>query len=441
MTVTRHDMTFNMAWLPPYTVFALSILASLCSADSGSSSSDTSAAIIGAIGSVIGYLGGEVAEKDIFDRLLWPERFYNTTSLWILLKIALFVPMSGPVHSAALSALDSFRECKLYSGKRRGHMLRTPFYTNLNAKYYARTDSNSVLEKEARNALPIRILRLVKPPEETANKLNLGDTEAQQDMLRTAVFIHRLYIRYATQGDISSRQFIRVQEKFSIRTWLGLVFSEITAIIFAPVVGFRLGSWFGFWWLAPLLLKVIAVPFRVRREALTIKADDSSRSCMFQVVDEDDGIFLIEGPDLVVCQFFRHYGHPIRTGYSVISDRSREIVSMIIVALYGSIYLVGLLVTIWLDQTIQFVWLGFQLFITLAMLSCRLAGGSTSGTTEEAIANALSVGKEVLFEKLIVMKLETICEDKVGKARTKVAELVRAHSENRFVGPETIITN
>jgi len=430
-------LAFKMAPLPLYLAFALGILPSLSSADSGASSSATSAAIIGAIGSVIGYLGGEVAKQDIFDRLLWPERFYNTTSLWILIKICLFVPMSGPIHSAALSALDSFRKSKLYSGTRHGHMLGTAFYPDLKTKYCARTDAEDVV-KEARNGLPIRVLRLVKPRKQTKHEWKLGDTEGQHEMLRTAVFIHHLYIRYATQGDLSNEQLVRVQEQFTLRTWLGLVFSEITAIILAPVVGFRLGSWFGFWWLAPLLLKVIAVPFRVRREGLVTKADDSSQPSMYEAVDMDDGFLLIEGPDHVVRQFFRHYGHPIRTGCSVISDRCREIILMIIVALYGSIFLVGLLMTIWLDQTIQFVWLGFELYITLAMLSCRLAGGTTSGTTEEAIAHTLSVGKEVLFDKQVVMKLETICEDKVGNAQMKVADLVRAHREKRFPSSETI---
>ena len=34
-------------------------------------------ALSGALGSIIGYLGAEIAEANIFDRLLWPQRFYN----------------------------------------------------------------------------------------------------------------------------------------------------------------------------------------------------------------------------------------------------------------------------------------------------------------------------------------------------------------------------
>ncbi|KAJ4152251.1 hypothetical protein NW754_004046 [Fusarium falciforme] len=36
-----------------------------------------STAIVSALGAVLGYLGAEVAEESIFERILWPQRFFN----------------------------------------------------------------------------------------------------------------------------------------------------------------------------------------------------------------------------------------------------------------------------------------------------------------------------------------------------------------------------
>ena len=59
-------------------------------------------------------------------------------------------------------------------------------------------------------------------------------------------------------------------------------------------------------------------------------------------MEKDRWFFLI---DEVVRQFFRHYGHPVRDSRNVIiPDRIKEVASIWIVALYGSIFPVGLLV-------------------------------------------------------------------------------------------------
>lgn len=84
--------------------------------------------IIGALGSVIGYLGAEAATESFFERLLWPERFFNDANPYVLLKLTLCLPISGPLHGAALESLDTFRNNGLYLGTRRGNMLGTTFY-------------------------------------------------------------------------------------------------------------------------------------------------------------------------------------------------------------------------------------------------------------------------------------------------------------------------
>jgi hypothetical protein len=403
--------------------------------DNGSSSSSgTSAAVIAALGTILGYLGSEAVDESIFERLLWPERFYNTASPLALLKIALCLPMGGPLHTAAIHTLKSFHEHNLYRGARKGDMLGSPFYNDLKATYVARSDEKeATVVKQARNALLIRILRLVVPRSTTSGAavpLPPRDSESQPETIRTTVYVQHLRVRCANAADVTDKKYVRVNETLSWRTALGLLCSEGSGIIFALIVGFGLKSWFGLWWCAPLFLKILAAFFRVRRQPLETVKPDSAPTCMFDAVEKDRWFFLIEGPDHVVRQFFRHYGHPIRDSRDVIiPDRMREVVSMCIVVLYGTIFPVGLLVvTLWLDVNVQFVWLGYQLWSTLVMLIARLADGSRWGSTEERIAGALSVEKQVVFERQLVLRLDTTTVNNVDMARAKIAELLRNHA-------------
>jgi hypothetical protein len=84
-------------------------------------------ALAGALGFVIGTLGSEVAERTLFECLLWPQRFYNDFNFFIFLKLMFLMPMGGPLHAAALETLDNLREHGLYLGRRRGNMLGTAF--------------------------------------------------------------------------------------------------------------------------------------------------------------------------------------------------------------------------------------------------------------------------------------------------------------------------
>ena len=427
-----------MGWQRPFAVqsivVALSAVPSPCSAQNNdsTSSSSTSPAAIAALGTIIGYIGSEVVDEEIFERLLWPERFYNNASLRTLLEFAVFFPMGGPLHSAAIHALISLRKSKTYLGARQGHMLDTPFYTDLQTKYYARShETESKIAKEARNALLIRILRLVNSqPNKVHRSSPPSDSESQPE-IRTTIFIQHLKIRYATNADLTNKKYFHISESFSWRTVVGLVCSELSALILAPIVGFRLGSWFGFWFCTPLFLKIVAAVFRVRREPLKIHRDDST-SCIFEAVENDRWFFVIEGPETLIRQFFRHYGHPKRDTRGVmIGDRINEVVSMMTIVLFGTIFPVGLLaVTLWLDVNVQFTWLGYQLWVSLVMLISRLVEGNRWGTTEQRIAKELSEGNQVVFENQAVMTLDTTVVGKVDRARAVVQELVTAVSKN-----------
>jgi hypothetical protein len=85
-------------------------------------------ALAGALGSVVGYLGAEVAEEEIFKKLLWPQRFYNEHTVGSLIQQFLLMGMGGPLHRAALATLNDLRDHGLYLRARRGDMLATAFY-------------------------------------------------------------------------------------------------------------------------------------------------------------------------------------------------------------------------------------------------------------------------------------------------------------------------
>ncbi|KAH0364904.1 hypothetical protein KCU89_g18910, partial [Aureobasidium melanogenum] len=108
--------------------------------------------ITGALGTILGYLGAEVAEESVFERLLWPQRYYNDLSLIILLRLIFLMPSGGPLHRAALETLSDFQKNGLYLGKTRGNMLGTAFYNRLDVSYFARTlTGQENAAKETRN--------------------------------------------------------------------------------------------------------------------------------------------------------------------------------------------------------------------------------------------------------------------------------------------------
>jgi hypothetical protein len=148
----------------------------------------------------------------------------------------------------------------------------------------------------------------------------------------------------------------------------------------------------------------------------------------------DNSNYVVEGPDALVRQFFKHYGHPMRdTKNVIIPDRIREVVSIATVVAYALVFPAGLLVLLWVDDTVQSVWLGYQMYAIMAMLLCRLAGWGEDGTTQHRIATALQVGKEVIFERRVMMTLVSSAFGKAGLARSHMRQLVENHRKSRTV--------
>src|SRR5437762_4396084 len=128
--MTLQLLSFAVRVVVNAVLFAFPLRCAAQSPDENSSSqgSGTSASAIAALGTIIGYIGSETVDEEIFERLLWPERFYNSGSPLTLLKIAIFLPMGGPLHAAAIHSLISLRKNNLYRGALQGNMLGTPFY-------------------------------------------------------------------------------------------------------------------------------------------------------------------------------------------------------------------------------------------------------------------------------------------------------------------------
>lgn len=173
-----------------------------------------------------------------------------------------------------------------------------------------------------------------------------------------------------------------------IRTYTALILAETTGIATAIAVMVIWKSWFMLLWIGPLALKLLSAMFTIEREGLTPlpppKKEDTTDASVFrlkkyEIVNSGNGFLVVEGDDSTVLQFFRHYGHPIRS-------RTREILQMVIVVGFGFIFPVGLVCSlVWMWPALQYVWLSYQLYATIAMHVYRYASGHQCATTEEMI--------------------------------------------------------
>ena len=347
-------------------------------------------AIAGALGSVIGYLGGEVAEATMFERLLWPQRLYNNPSVLDLLKISALFPMGGPLHSAALKTLDAFRDNGLYSSYYQGHLLGTAFYLDSNMRYSVHGASPSSGALEVRNGFWVEVLRRVRPKEISAAALTDAENPLQSHRppRRARQVVYHLCL---SQGsDIPPKPHVVVINEDRV-TWhvaLGVAASELSAIGLAIFIGVYEGLiWLAVYLCVPLMLKAFAVMFSVDREPLQEPPPDST-SAIFEISTGNRDFMLIEGPSAVVRQFFVHYGHPKRS-------RWREVLSILLVYCFVLYFPAGLVSLLWMDPTIQYLWLGYQVYAIFVMHIVRVFGLTGIGRTEDYIARALWAGKDV----------------------------------------------
>ncbi|KAH8686528.1 hypothetical protein BGZ61DRAFT_479633 [Ilyonectria robusta] len=373
--------------------------------------------IIGALGSIIGYLGAEAATESFFERLLWPERFYNDTHPYVLFILSICLPMAGPLHGAALESLDTFRKNGLYLGMRRGNMLGTTFFHDTETKYYQLKGPNTNEKgdaKESRNGFWVQVLREVKCRNRAARLAPQDLTDPATDEIppyRSMQLVHHLRLHYATDADHAA-----VAKPF--KTY-----------------------WLTCYLLVPLVLKLIALFVRVRRDSILDDKENTeghpeSEDELYEIEDPTHGFAIIQGPPSVVLQFFRHYGHPTRdSGAAGRRNRARELLSMILIYLFVLYFPAGLISSLWMPSNVQLLWLSFQVYSILAMHVVRIVGWDQCGRTEARVARHLEQRRRVWLRRPdglgIVAWLETIDVPNVDSAKREVDAIVRDHFRNR----------
>ena len=398
------------------------------------STGSTSSIAFGALGTLLGYVGAEVASDAVFSRLLWPQRFYNTNHPRDLILFVVLMPMGGPMHKAAIAVLDSLIASGLNKGYCRGDMLGTTFYEDVRQKYALRRglENDNELQKEARNGLWIRVLRLVnwqameKHHTQQISEKECKDEEAADQVIRLRAKRPLFWltlgydINHSNQG--SDRRHSHppvhsatlsplVEEKSTIwqkHVLLGIIMSETISLGVVVFVASYWRSPFSVWFLSPLLVKLLGLIFSVRRQALqTIpertasarsqEADAGQDSIICEMCDFSKGFFMIEGPRNLVMQFFKHYGHPERFRRGLNGDRNREVVCLALIVVCILIYPAGLVAFVFAPQRVQWTWLGYQLYTTFAMHLFRFSDGGAIGSTESELARFLGKKKSVRF--------------------------------------------
>ncbi|KAH0366090.1 hypothetical protein KCU65_g5567, partial [Aureobasidium melanogenum] len=390
--------------------------------------------ITGALGTILGYLGAEVAEESVFERLLWPQRYYNDLNPIILLRLILLMSSGGPLHRAALETLTKFQENGLYLGETRGNMLGSAFYSRLGVSYFGRTligQENAA--KATRNGFLVRISRSLKHGHATVRDDDEKAFPASEVDKRAHIPMHHMYIGRCEKQTSRSRGGVVVSEdKLTWRCFVGVVASELTAIIAAVVAGaYAHTTWLAVYFVLPLLFKIISFGTSVRREGLRAAIGNGSETeTIFELEDLNHGLFLIQGPDDLVRQFFRHYGHPIR-GVDISANRWREIMSMALVYLFVAYFPAGLIALLWMNDDAQALWLSYQLYIVFVMHVSRLLGLNGCSRTEECIARHLKKGKEVILSDStaasVSVRVETVWLQNVTEGREVVADKIAAH--------------
>lgn len=356
------------------------------------SNQSQAANLISALGTLIGYIGSEAATEDVFERLLWPQRFLNAVSWRDTLQVGLLTPMGGPIHKAALTTLDKFYHNGLFKGRSLGNMLGTAFFHDTDLRYKVHSPASGLEGKEdVRNGLwPQAIAHMaVQGRKQTRSHPETG--EKMPTLVRARSVVSLLELSYV-DGKVDQTKLVQHDiGHVSLRTYLALTWSEITGLAMGAFVIAHWRSYLSFIWFIPLAFKILSAACTVPREGLLARPTKKDQSLeetkRFEVNTKGHGFLVIEGKESVILQFFRHYGHPIR-------NRVREFVQISIVVASGFIFPIGLVVSlVWMPFGMQYAWLGYQLYATTAMYIYRYTRSHQSATTEARLAQMFARGK------------------------------------------------
>lgn len=403
-------------------------------------SATLSIAAFTALGTIVGYTGTEVACSSIFDRLLWPYRFSNISDIRSVVATAFYHPAGGPIHKAAVETLDLMVRHGLFLGHGRGDMLGTAFFHDAGQQYRVHALDGPGPAKDARNCFWMTVMSqvsttLLKKASQLQHNRSSDDKESgpatRQSFSQRPVFV--LNLDRASAED-KSQGFVEVNGdlgSFKIQHLVSVVASEAITLGFGIATVAIWRTPFASWYLVPLILKLMALALPVRRTTLTeAPPGKESEQYLCEVSDISGGFWLIQGPAELLNQFFRHYGHPLRSRKGLLGDRVREGFGIALVILFALVYPAGLLVFIFASMGVQWTWLGSQLVTVISMHLYRYGKGEVVGTVQEIISKELSRENTVHFDdgsgNGIVARVSCIrMAPSVSEGRKEVASLIQ----------------
>ncbi|EFY87352.1 hypothetical protein MAC_06587 [Metarhizium acridum CQMa 102] len=375
--------------------------------------SDEGNTALAALSALLGYVGAEAATVSPFEHLLWPNRYLCNLSVSSVFAIVVLTPMGGPMHKAALEILDTLYTHGLFQGQHRGHMLGTAFFKDIGWTHTLCSPGQEPRTKPSRNCLWAMALALLHVPDLKQNSQDGQESPAERQekgmalkntSIRAWTSVHHLTFSPATIKDKnSSLPFVREDAKTpNVSVFAAIILGELTAIVTAVVLIAVARTPWAALWLAPLALRLLSAVFTLHREPLIPVTESMAKdeNDVFEInCPQSSGSFMIfTGPPAIVSQFMRHYGHPVR-------HRAREIFQLVIVVLLGGMFPLGLtLSTLLMSRNLQYVWIGYQIYLVAVLHLARYSQLVKSVSTHAAIADAfdsrggdLSKGQSILF--------------------------------------------
>lgn len=397
--------------------------------------------VFSAFSAVLGYIGAEAVTSHAFERLLWPQRNIAHWTWRDLPSLALLDPMGGPLYKASIAALDDFRAQGLLEGSHHGDMLGTAFFRNQPHTYTAPDvhDPNQMKTNPVRNFLWFRVVRLALRTMRKRFGLPIPIVEkgeGPEKIVRARTAVAHLTLRIAKANSAGARV-SEASSDFSLAAISGVFVTEMTGIGVAAAVGGVWRSLWAFWWIIPLLLRLLSLVCQLPREPFIDTIDTPRQDEWDFEIDCGHSttlLVLVTGPPTIVRHFLGHYGHPRR-------HRFRELVQILIIVAFGCLFPVGLLCAgLWMQDSIQYVWVSYQIYAVVAMYIARYTGAYELATTEARLADGLSTslsGGQVVFgrqQKAVAASLEVTYHSRRIEGRDHLARLVKRRDGSQSRG-------
>ena len=390
------------------------------------------------LGFVIGSVGSNVVSDFTFNRILWPERYHQTKSMMKLILMGFTGSAIGPLQTAGIHVKNEFRNNGLFQSPQEGDMLGSAFFEDTKTEYKAFVKleggiKTKIAEKARNNFLGTVVNLLPRNHPKRASK------DVEKTASKTKGYANRRVYHLILDDEPGPQisQDTNLIERISLKPstatmFLGVFMSESTALLVGCVVAVVWRSVFAIVWLLPLLLRLLALRFRLRRTPLkTMKTTDptgnigiGSDACVFELDDHKNGFVLIAASEVCGTQFFRHFGHPLRSDLS--NDRWNERVSMSVAIAVGLLFPASWVAFAFAPNNVRLAWIIYQLFNLVMMSIVNDFGLTKVGSLEEQVAHALhgqrtvQLGDDDTGHILISLK-----EIKAGSI-TEASEIVEA---------------